>query len=438
MKFASTRNSKNVVGFKEAVLNCMPEDGGLYVPTQTNDLRRWLYFMDKNTSFQSIAGTLTSAFINTEYSPAVCETIAARAYDYEPKLRKLDKNLYVLELFHGPTGSIKDFGLTYLTACLETILQYENKTAVFLDATSGELGACMAKALRGKKRIKSVLLAPEGKFRGIEQSDMVWNGGNIYPIEVKGSEADCHSLIRKIFSDRQLVDSLGLTVANTSNIGRLLPQTFFYTYAFSRLKSFVNSDIFYAMPAENYGNVVAGLTAWKLALPVNGFIVPATSNLTLDLQGNCLVLDSMVPVEKRESADPADPCNLERLEAFFKDYSVMLKSFVFPARIGKEDTENACKELFVKYNYLADEKTCEAYAASKLRTDIVEADDGCIVLFARDDPSLSAAYIKHTTGEEPLMSAKVSAALEKTIMSRPLIAAEDTGSVKTILKSLSC
>ncbi len=437
MKFTSTRNSKKLVGFREVLFNCMPQDGGLYVPAETDDLRRWLYFMDKNTSFQNIAGTLTSAFINTEYSPIICETISARAFDYEPKLRKLDKNLYVLELFHGPTGSIKDFGVTYLAACLETILQYENKSAVFLDATSGELGACMAKALRGKKRIKSVLLAPKGKFRGIEQSDMVWNGGNIYPLEVEGTEEDCHALVRKIFEDEELVKRLGLTVANTSNIVRLLPQTFFYTYAFSRLKGFVNSDIFYAMAAENYGNIVAGLTAWKLALPVNGFIVPATSNLTLDLHGNCLVLDSMVPVEKRKSADPSDPCNLERLEAFFKDYSVLLKSFVFPARMNKSDVENACKELFIKYNYLADEKTSEAYAAAKARNDIVEADDGCIVLFAREDPSLSAAYIKHTTGEEPLMSARVSEALEKTLINRPSIAFDALDSVKTILNSLS-
>ncbi|MCI7534479.1 MAG: threonine synthase, partial [Treponema porcinum] len=104
MKFTSTRNKSLSVGFSQAVLNCMPDDGGLYVPFETEDLRRWILYTDENTSFSSLAGSLTSAFIKDEFSPIICETIATRAFPFSPEIKQLDENLFLLELFHGPTG----------------------------------------------------------------------------------------------------------------------------------------------------------------------------------------------------------------------------------------------------------------------------------------------------------------------------------------------
>lgn len=445
MRFISTRDAKNSVSFKQAIIDCMPQDGGLYVPDGNDDLRRWILYMDDRTSFANIAGTLTSALINTEFSPIICETIATRAFPFEPLLKKLDDNLFVLELYHGPSGSLKDFGVSYLTACLETIMQYDGQKAILLDATTGELGACMAQALRGKKLLKSVLLAPKGKLRGMDESDYVWNGGNIYPIEIDGTEKDCHDLVRKIFSDHSLVEKYHLTVANTANIGRLLPQTFFYTYAFSRLKGQVSGDIYYALTGGNYGNLVAGLYGWQFALPVNGFIVPTTDNIQLDVQGNCTVLDSVVPFAQRPATDPSDPSNLERLEYLFHGtaagqsigFGSMLKNFVFPAKISAAKKEAACKSLFMKYNYLANESVCAAYAASLERQEMVEADDGTVVLIMRHAPSHSAAFIKQSVGEAPEVPANTAAALKPAVINKPIIAANDVEQVISVLNSLN-
>lgn len=156
----------------------MPSDGGLYVPCDTEDLRHWILYADENTSFANLAGTLTSALINKEFSPIICETIATTAFYFEPQVKQLGQNLFVLELFHGPTGTFKDFGVSYLAAALETILRYNDEKAILLDATTGNLGASLATALRGKKLVKSVLLYPKGKVYGLEESDLVWNGGN--------------------------------------------------------------------------------------------------------------------------------------------------------------------------------------------------------------------------------------------------------------------
>ena len=436
MKFVSTRNPLNKVGFKKAVLDCMPQDGGLYVPDDCEDLRRWILYADENTSFSSLAGSLTSAMINKEFSPIICETIATRAFPKDPVLKQLDENLFILELYHGATGTFKDFGVSYLTATLETILQLDGEKAILLDVTTGELGACMTHAMRGKKLLKSVLLAPKGKFRGFEESDYVWNGGNIFPVEVDGTEDDCRNLVRKIFSDRHAVEKYHLTVANTANIGRLLPQAFFYTFAFSRLKKKVAGDIFYALSAGNYGNLISGLYGWKLSLPVNGFVVPSTAQLQCDAAGKCEVTDSIVPVEKRFPADPADPSNIERLENIFKANSLLLRSFVFPAAVSEEEKSASCRELYKKYGIYADRDTSASYAAFLKRKDIL-ADDGAAVLVSRDSPSLDEAFLRHNIGEVPAVDSKIMKASSPSFINRNPIKKDDEEALISILNSLN-
>lgn len=437
MKFYSTRNTENVAGFKKAVLDCMPSDGGLYVPYDMMDLRRWILYADENTSFSSLAGALTSAMVNDEFSPIICETIATRAFEKDPVFRQLDDNLFLLELHNGATGTFKDYGVSYLTAALETILQLDGEKAILLDATTGELGACMSKAMKDKKLLKSVLLTPKGSLRGMDESDFVWNGGNLYPVEVDGTIEDCRNLVRGIFADRDLVEKYHLTVANTANIGRLLPQAFFYTFAFSRLKKIVNGDIYYAFSAGNYGNLISGLYGWRFALPVNGFIVPSTPTLTQDGSGNCMVTDSVVPLAERLPADPASPSNIERLEQVFKANSLMIRSFVFPATVSEEDTNNACKELFVKYKVYADSDTSAAYAAAKKRADIVEDGDGAVVLVARDDPAIDEKFLMHNLGECPSKDVSIAKAFAPVELNKTCLAPGDKESLISILNSLN-
>ena len=437
MRFVSTRDSKNIVTFRQALLDCMPADGGLYVPFEAEDLRKWILYADKHTSFANLAGTLTSALINKEFSPIICEAIAVRAFPFEPVVRQLDDNLFVLELYHGPTGTFKDFGVSYLTAALETVLQMEGEKAILLDATTGELGACMAQAMRGRRLLQSVLIAPKGCLRGISERDFVWNGGNIYPVEVDGTETDCHNLVRAVFSRQELVKKYHLTVANTANIGRLLPQSFFYTYAFSHIKHLVNGDIFYALSAGNYGNLVSGLYSWQLALPVNGFIVPGTANLCLDSQGHVMVMDSIVPLDKRPAADPSDPSNLERIENIFKANALMLRSFVFPAKVTEEAEQKACRELFMKYHIYADSQTSAAYAAACLRRDLVDSEDGAVVLVSREAPSLDEKFIRQNIGEAPERSEHIVKAFEPVRLSRPALAPGDVDSLIAVLNSLN-
>lgn len=400
MKFTSSRVSKNLnLSFSEAVLNCFPQDGGMYVPIFDESFANWILYMNGQTSFQSIAGTLTSAMIKDEFSPIICESIATKAFPFSPKLVQLDENLFSLELYQGPTGCYKDFAISYFASCLENILIMQDKKATILAVTNGVTGACIAEALKNKTRLKAVLLYTSGSLKKIDSSCLLENGGNIVQIEVNGSEEQCFEVVRQIFKNKDFTSKYNLTLANSVNIGRVLPMIFPYIYAFSRLKNKTCGDIFYAMDAGNYGNLVSGLYAWKSSLPVNGFITNCTDTLILDSKNKCTILEEKEPLAKSISTDLGNPSNLERLEAVFQTDSQLLKGLVFPSVVTEKDKVAACKLAFKKYGYILDDQTSLAFAATIKQEETILDQDGCVVLIARNHPGFSNNSIKQLLGK---------------------------------------
>lgn len=387
MELVSTRNNKEKVSFKKAVLDCIPKDGGLYVPAQEIDLRPWILHLDDTSSFSTIAGTLTSALLKEEFSPVVCEAIATKAFSsFSPQLKQLEEHLYILELFHGPTGCHKDFGLLWLASALEHMLLMEDKKATVLAATAGITGRSLANAFSNKNRLKTILLFPKGTLKGIDPSVLAWNGGNIWPVEINGSLEDAQKIVREIYSNRDLVTQFGLTLANTMNIGRLLPQMFFYMFAFSRLRKTIRGDIFYALPSGNFGNLVAGLYAWKFSLPVNGFITDASPLLSCTTNGPCVCNTIEKPLHKRNSADPAQPSNIERLEQVFEVYVSLLRGLVFPSHVQESALPQFIADFNQTYKIGIDSQTALAFGAIKKQRERIFSDEGTVVLVAKDDP----------------------------------------------------
>lgn len=399
MRFTSTRNKNLDSGFLNVLLDALPSDGGLYVPDGNANLRRWILYMDEKTPFSSIAGALTSACLNDELSPIICETIVTHAFPFEPNVRQLDENLFTMELFSGPTGCHRDFGISYLVSCLETISILQDRKPILLDITTGNHGAILSRVMREKRNIKSVLVYPKGQLRGLCEKDFFWNGGNVFPVEVDGNEELCRKLVREILSDRSLVEKYTLTISTTANIGRLLPHSFFYTYAFSRLKKKVSGDIYYALAPGNYSNLVAGLYSWRLSLPMSGLIVPASGALNVDIQGYPMISDSLVPKEERDPIDPSVPSNLERLENFFAGHSAMIKSFIYTAKVSDAEAEDAAKELYKKYSLVTDRATSRAFAAVKKTGNLETGSGDAVVLIQRDHPAYSSDFVRHTLGE---------------------------------------
>ena len=422
MQFTSTRNSNLKVSFSQAVRDCIPDDGGVFVPSSIEDMRRWIYYIDETTSFASIAGSLTSALMHEEFSPIICETIATAAFPVEPVVKQLDGSLFMTEMYHGFTGCHRDYGVSYLVSYLETTLQLKGGKAVFLDFTHGGLGALLSKILNGKKNIKAVLVYQEGTVRGLDEESLVWNGGNIYPVEMEGSEAEIKAAISEVFADREFVQTNGLTVANTTNVCRLLGQIFFFPYSFAQVKKKFNGEFYYAMGAGNYGSLMAGLYSWRFALPVNGFYVPSTTALARSANGSPVVLDSLVDLKVRGETNPAVPANLERLESFFGKNEMMMRNFIYPCDVSEEQRDAAAKELYMKYGIFADKETASAYAVVKENCSEVFDEDGAFILTAYNHPSLSSDYCRHVIGEAPEMPDEIKASFVPVQLGRPVIA----------------
>lgn len=434
MQFTSTRDRELSVFFSQAVSDCIPKDGGVFIPSSIEDMRRWIYFINQDTSFSSIAGALTSALIKDEFSPIICEKIATDAFPVEPKVRQLDDNLFIMELYHGFTGHHRDYGVSYLCSYLENTMQLNGGNAIFLDYTNGSLGSILSKVLKGKKHIKAVLVYEKGTFRGLSEEDYVWNGGNIYPVEMDAIESEIKAKIAQVFTDKEFVHEYGLTVANTTNVCRLLGQIFFFPYSFAQIKNKVDSDIYYAMDAGNYGTLIAGLYSWRFALPVSGFFVPSTPALACSPSGAPIVPDSMVGLDKRGDIDPTAPANIERLEAFFDNNELMMRNFVFPTEISERKREKAAKELFMKYGVFADPATASAYAVVKENEKEIYSEDGAIVLTAFNHPALSSDYCRHVVGETPEMPENVREALKPVELKKNVIS--DVSELIEIIKSL--
>lgn len=404
MKLVSTRNSLDTVSFKHAVLDCMPADGGLYVPYSEHDLRSWILHMNEQTSFSAIAGSLTAALLKEEISPVVSERIAAKAFQaFSPRLRQLDDRLFLLELFHGPTGNHRDFGFLWLASALEHLLTIDEKQAVVIAPSTGAGGRSMAAAFGNKKRLKLIILYPKGHARGLHPEDLVQNGGSVYPVEIDGDSAAVENIIREVYQDRHLVERYNLTLANTVNIGRILPQVFFYMFAFTRIKARTSGAIFYAVPSGNYGNLAAGLYAWKFCLPLNGFITDATAALTCDTAGQCCCVNSSTPLSERSHADPAVPSSIERLEQIFTVSPAVMKSVIFPAHVSDEQAEQLISESYKRYGIMFDTATAHAYAAARTRNICRDRGAESLVLVSKDHPAFESDILTRICGESPII-----------------------------------
>lgn len=427
MLFTSTRNSNLSIHFSQAVKDCIPSDGGVFVPSfsANEDLRKWIYYIDEKTTFKSIAGTLTSAFLNDEFSPIICETIATNAFPFEPKVTQLDDSLFHMELYNGFTGSYRDFGVSYLCSYLETTHAIYGGESVFLDYTTGELGALLAKTLKGKKHIKAVLVYKKGTVRGLNDSDFIWNGGNILPIEMEGTQEEIKSVVAQVFADKDFVKSHNLTIANTTNVCRLMAQVFYFPYAFAQIKHKVDGDIFYSIDSSNYSTLVSGLYSWRFALPLNGFYLPATSQLGVNEEGNAFVSNSIVDFKERDENNPIEPGNLERLESFFGKNEMMMRNFVFPSEISEKNREKAAKELYMKYKVYADKGTASAYAAIKQNQMEVYDEGGAFVLISQKHPSLDKDYCRHVIGKIPEMPENIASAIKPFNLNRKVISTKD-------------
>jgi threonine synthase len=405
-----------LVPFRDAVLQCLPPEGGLYVPSSVMDMRQFFLYMDADTTYTELVETLTPALLQGDLNPVSATLLAQSAFNFEPELTQLDEHFSLLKLYNGPTGLFKDFSTGFLAAVMEEFLK-NNGQSMVLSAVRDDTGVSIARAFAGRQNIICCLLYPSGPIRGLELSTFVPNGGNILPIQIRGTFDDCQRLITECIYDASFAGRYRITTANAHNAGRLLPQSFYYIYAFLKLKKQLSGGLIFSVPSGNFGNLIAGLYAWKFGLPVRGFVAAMNANNSV---GDFIRGKPFKPKPPIATISPgldvAVPSNYERLSSFYAEAPAVMRNMVFPASIDDKATIDAIGKVWKKYGVLLDPHTAVGFAAAErlLEAGGLSSSEAHIVVLGTGHPAIESGLIKEITGQSIKMPERLIALRKRT------------------------
>jgi threonine synthase len=351
----------------DALLNCLPPDGGIYIPSGLFDLRDIILGKKEAASYPELAAALTAALLEGELDSASVTKVAESTFDFNPELIRLDEDLSVLNLYNGPTGNFTDFSAAFYSGLLDELLK-KNRKAIVLSAVRGDSGACLSQAFHGHNSFISVMLFPTGPIHGLNPAFFVPNGGNIIPIQIKGTLDDCHRLIKETIHDRPFAERYLITSSNSVNPGMILPQSICYLYAFIKIKKILSGGLLFSVPSGSLGNLISGLYAWKFGLPVNGFLA-------------------------------AVKAKNERFRFFYDQAPAVIRNIISPSFTDDASSEMAMESAWKKYGVLLDPHSASAFAAADdfIRSKKFHA--AHTVVLATGHPAREAGLVKTATGQ---------------------------------------
>jgi threonine synthase len=371
MKLYSTNNKDLRVSFQEAVFNSLPIDKGLYMPEVIPSLDAGFIRNIQQYSLQEIAFEVAHALIGDDIPDNDLKIIIADAINFDAPVRFLDSETAVLELFHGPSYAFKDFGARFMSRVMGYFSKQGDQLLDVLVATSGDTGGAVASGFLGVEGTRVTILYPKGKVSKVQEEQLTTNGKNIRALEVDGTFDDCQALVKTAFNDADLNNVLRLTSANSINIARLIPQTFYYFWAYAQLKSQGIAEVVFTVPSGNFGNIGAGLLAYKMGLPVKHFVAGTNVNDTVPRFLQSGSYDPKPSVQTLANAmDVGNPSNWIRIQDMFHNSLEDLRSMISSYTYDDEQTVKAMEELYDKHQYIACPHTAIAYlAANQYRQD---------------------------------------------------------------------
>ena len=369
MKLYSTNNPSLRVSFREAVFNSMPQDKGLYMPVEIPKLDQAFIDNIENYSLIEIAEQITSTLLKDEIPAEDLKALVADAINFEAPVVALDEKTFILELFHGPSLAFKDFGARFMSRVMGYFLKDGEQLLDVLVATSGDTGGAVALGFLGVPNTRVTILFPKGKVSDVQRLQLTTNGKNIRAIAIEGTFDDCQALVKQAFADEQLHTKFRLTSANSINIARLIPQTFYYFNAYAQLKRRGLANVVFSVPSGNFGNIGAGLLAYQMGLPVHQFIAATNANDTVPRFLETGIYETKPSVQTYANAmDVGAPSNWVRIMDLFRDDLTTLQEIVKGYRFTDEETLDGIKEIFERYQYIACPHTAIAYLAIKAYT----------------------------------------------------------------------
>ena len=283
MKYISTRGGVAPHSFKEVVLKGLADDGGLFVPRVWPKRNRTFFLNLQNKTYSEVAFEIFKLFVGNDVEENTLKSLLEEAYmtfnheDIVP-LKKLKDDLYLLELFHGPTLAFKDIAIQALARLMEYFITGHEKGVTVFAATSGDTGAAAVAALENRQGIEAFILHPAGRISEIQRRQMTTcSAPNVNNIAIEGNFDDCQNLLKKLLSDLDIKANLNPTTINSINWARVLAQVVYYIYSGLQLGP-LNKPINFIVPSGNFGNAFSALVANKIGFPMGSLIIATNEN----------------------------------------------------------------------------------------------------------------------------------------------------------------
>lgn len=352
MKYFSLHHKAPIVSFKEAVVNGLAPDRGLYFPENSTPLPKDFIENLDQFSNEEIAFRVIQQFVGDEIPEDILRQIVSETIAFDFPVVQIEENIGSLELFHGPTLAFKDVGARFMARCLGYFNQQNAEKVTVLVATSGDTGGAVANGFLGVKGVEVVILYPSGKVSDIQEKQLTTLGQNITALEVDGVFDDCQEMVKSAFLDSEI--DRQLTSANSINVARWLPQMFYYFFAYKQLYK-RHKNIVFSVPSGNFGNICAGMLAQKLGLPIKHFIAATNINDTVPLfmvAGNYEPKPSQPTISN--AMDVGNPSNFIRIQELFQQNFDDLKAVFSSYSFSDGETKNAIKRIYSNSNYITD------------------------------------------------------------------------------------
>ena len=352
MRFYSTKHQSPVASLQEAIFQGLPADNGLYMPEHIPVMPSAYFKKLPDLSLPEIAFEVTKALLGEELSDQVIEELVTDAFDFPVPLVSVTERVASLELFHGPTLAFKDFGARFMARLMSHYLKGSTEKLHILVATSGDTGSAVAQGFLGVEGIDVTILYPKGKVSHIQEQQLTTNGQNITALEIDGTFDDCQAMVKQAFLDKDLHSKLNLTSANSINISRLIPQSFYYHYGYGQAKT-SSADIYFCTPSGNFGNLTGGLLAKKMGLPVAGFCAATNSNSVVPeyLRGGSYTPRASVSTISN-AMDVGNPSNFPRMQDIFQNQDAAVREEIKGFYYTDEETAEAIQQVDQRYQYL--------------------------------------------------------------------------------------
>lgn len=361
MKYYSTNGKIRGVSLEEAVVNGLASDKGLFMPERIPHIPDAFFRNIGDMSLQEISYAVANTLFGEDVPSEILKDIVTDALNFKIPAVKVTSDIYSLELFHGPTLAFKDVGARFMARLLGYFNHRNNdgqRLVNVLVATSGDTGSAVANGFLGVEGVRVFVLYPRGKVSTIQESQFTTLEQNIVALEVDGTFDDCQAMVKDAFMDKELNEKLLLTSANSINLARFLPQMFYYFYGYSQLLAKderANKHLVFAVPSGNLGNLIAGLFAKRMGLPISRFIAANNRN---DVFFKYLESGEYHPRSSVQTIanamDVGNPSNFARiLDLYGHDYNA-IRNDISGITLSDDEISETIADTYANDGYLLD------------------------------------------------------------------------------------